>query len=241
MAMEGWIKLHRQLCNHELWLSEPFTRGQAWVDLLLLANHKDGFIRVRGQRIEVKRGQVGWSQKRLAERWKWSRKKVSNFLNELEKMEHQIEQQKNRVTSIITIVNFDKYQETEQQNEQQKNNRRTTEEQQKNTNKNDKNEKNEKNVSKSVSNIFTPPTLQQVIDYCNERNKGVDPERWFNFYQAKGWMVGKNKMKDWKAAVRTWENNGGNHGRTSGNPQPNNREGQSELDGIDFGKFEYKG
>lgn len=64
---------------------------------------------------------------------------------------------------------------------------------------------------------FTPPTLEQVIEYCNERNKGVDPERWFNFYQAKGWMVGKNKMKDWKAAVRTWENNCNNTKTTSPN------------------------
>jgi hypothetical protein len=53
------------------------------------------------------------------------------------------------------------------------------------------------------SNI--PPTIQEVADYCQERNNGIDPNRWFNHYQAKGWMIGKNKMKDWKAAVRTWE------------------------------------
>ena len=52
---------------------------------------------------------------------------------------------------------------------------------------------------------FTPPSLSDVQAYCLERNKGVDPERWFNHYTANGWMVGKNKMKDWKAAVRTWE------------------------------------
>ena len=52
---------------------------------------------------------------------------------------------------------------------------------------------------------FTPPSLSDVQAYCLERNKGVDPERWYNHYTANGWMVGKNKMKDWKAAVRTWE------------------------------------
>jgi hypothetical protein len=41
--------------------------------------------------------------------------------------------------------------------------------------------------------------------YCLERKNTVDPIKWFNFYEAKGWMIGKNKMKDWKAAVRTWE------------------------------------
>jgi uncharacterized protein YdaU (DUF1376 family) len=52
---------------------------------------------------------------------------------------------------------------------------------------------------------FSAPTTDQVIDYCNERKNGVDPIRFVDFYTAKGWMVGKNKMKDWKAAVRTWE------------------------------------
>lgn len=52
---------------------------------------------------------------------------------------------------------------------------------------------------------FTPPTLDQVISYCHDRNNNVDPNKWFDYYTANGWMVGKNKMKDWKAAVRTWE------------------------------------
>jgi len=59
--------------------------------------------------------------------------------------------------------------------------------------------------SKDNNSRFTPPTLDQVKDYCKERNNSVDAIKWFNFYEAKGWMVGKNKMKDWKAAVRTWE------------------------------------
>jgi len=56
-----------------------------------------------------------------------------------------------------------------------------------------------------VKNIFIPPTLEEVAAYCQERNNGVDPQKWYDFYAAKGWMIGKNKMKDWKAAVRTWE------------------------------------
>ena len=52
------------------------------------------------------------------------------------------------------------------------------------------------------------PTLEEVKAYCKERNNGVDAERWFNYYSANGWKVGKNPMKDWKAAVRTWERNG---------------------------------
>ena len=53
--------------------------------------------------------------------------------------------------------------------------------------------------------MFTPPTVEEVRDYCLERNNGIDPESFIDFYSSKGWMIGKNKMKDWKAAVRTWE------------------------------------
>lgn len=52
---------------------------------------------------------------------------------------------------------------------------------------------------------FVPPTLDEVKAYAAERGGKVDPVRWFNFYQSKGWMIGKNKMKDWHAAFRTWE------------------------------------
>lgn len=52
---------------------------------------------------------------------------------------------------------------------------------------------------------FIPPTVEEVGAYCTERGNSVDPEAFVDFYASKGWMIGKNKMKDWKAAVRTWE------------------------------------
>lgn len=57
---------------------------------------------------------------------------------------------------------------------------------------------------------FTPPTLEEVQDYCLERNNGVDAQHFLDYYSANGWKVGRNPMKDWKAAVRTWERNGVN-------------------------------
>lgn len=60
---------------------------------------------------------------------------------------------------------------------------------------------NKKNSKKS----FIPPTIDLVRKYCQERNNKVDPDQWFDFYTSKGWMIGKNHMKDWQAAVRTWE------------------------------------
>ena len=55
---------------------------------------------------------------------------------------------------------------------------------------------------------FVPPTLEEVKAYCQERQNNVNPEKFINHYQSNGWMVGKSKMKDWRAAVRTWEHNG---------------------------------
>ena len=57
------------------------------------------------------------------------------------------------------------------------------------------------------TNRFKPPTIEEVKAYCDERKNSVDPQKWFDYYTANGWMVGKNKMKDWKASVRTWEKN----------------------------------
>jgi hypothetical protein len=62
-----------------------------------------------------------------------------------------------------------------------------------------------KQVTKNKEQGKIPPPLSDVKAYCEERKNNVDYNRWYNFYQAKNWMIGKNKMKDWKAAVRTWE------------------------------------
>lgn len=62
-----------------------------------------------------------------------------------------------------------------------------------------------RSAQKSKSARFKPPTVDEVRGYCLERKNNVDPEQFVNFYQSKKWMVGKNKMADWKAAVRTWE------------------------------------
>lgn len=60
---------------------------------------------------------------------------------------------------------------------------------------------------KSKNAKFKIPTIAEIQEYCSERKNNIDSKKFFNFYQGKGWMIGKNKMKDWKACVRTWENN----------------------------------
>jgi hypothetical protein len=66
-------------------------------------------------------------------------------------------------------------------------------------------EEEEKEEVKGKGKRFIPPTADEVRDYCLSRNNDVNPNKFINFYQSKGWVVGKAKMKDWKAAVRGWE------------------------------------
>ncbi len=74
--------------------------------------------------------------------------------------------------------------------------------------------------NKKVYTRFVKPTLEEVKAYCLERGKGVDPQKWYDHYSANGWMVGKTKMVDWKAAVRTWERSDRDGKRTTVNFTP---------------------
>lgn len=60
--------------------------------------------------------------------------------------------------------------------------------------------------SASGGKRFAPPSVAEVADYCMERGNSIDPQSFCDFYEARGWVVGKSKMKSWQAAVRTWEN-----------------------------------
>ena len=65
----------------------------------------------------------------------------------------------------------------------------------------------EKEKEKNKQKRFTPPTVEEVSQYCEERGNGIDPDNFIDHYQANDWMRGKSKIKDWKACVRTWEKN----------------------------------
>ena len=107
----GWIKLHRDITDNWLWQDESFSRGQAWIDLLLLANSKDEKFRHDNQIIEGKRGNVYRSITYLSERWKWSRKKTRAFLKLLESDGMVTTKSTTRGTTI-TIINYGFYQDS---------------------------------------------------------------------------------------------------------------------------------
>lgn len=66
-------------------------------------------------------------------------------------------------------------------------------------------DKNKRRKEKEGRTPFSPPTIEEIKEYCLSRNNKVDPTKFYSFYESKGWMVGKNKMVSWRAAVHTWE------------------------------------
>ena len=106
----SWIRLHRKLMDDPLYFAEPFTKMQAWIDLLLLANFADRVTFIRGNRVTIKRGQVAYSREWFSGRWRWSRGKIDRFLDMLER-ENMIGRQKSAVITCISILNYDTYQD----------------------------------------------------------------------------------------------------------------------------------
>ena len=182
--MQGWIKLHRKIQENEIWMDEePFDRRSAFIDLLLMANHKDKKVIFNGQVIEIEAGQRITSIRNLSERWRWSVKKVVRFLDMLEMLEI-IERKSDRQKTLITIVNYGFYQgmgntndytddhteETQRKHEVNTEETPTTTQRkhQRPINKNDKNDKNEKNEKndKNEEEVYISKTAaaQKIVD-----------------------------------------------------------------------------
>ncbi len=106
----GFFKIDRQIFDHWLWEDKPFSKGQAWVDLVGLANYEDGKAPYQGKIITCKRGTVYRSISFLAERWGWSRDKTRSFLNLLESDGMVIVKATTNQTTI-TLVNYGKFQD----------------------------------------------------------------------------------------------------------------------------------
>lgn len=201
--MNGWIKLYRKIMENPI-VTKDADHLAIWIYLLLNATHDEYPALFRGQKISLQPGQLLTGRKAISERLAISESKVQRVLDAF-KSEHQIEQQTSNKNRLISILNWDFYQGCEQQNEPQMNNKRTASEQQLNTN---KNVKNNKNVKEDINNRPNRPTVEEVRAYCVERKNNVDPQKFVDFYTANGWVQGKGKpIKDWKAAVRTWERN----------------------------------
>ena len=197
--MEGFIKLYRSLLDWE-WYKDINTR-LVFIHLLLNANWEDS--KFKG--IDIPKGSLVVGRKQLAEKVGISEQSIRTSLEHL-KSTNEITIESTNKFSVITLVNWEKYQGYTEESTNKLTNKSPTTNQQLTT------EEEYKNIRiKEINNIrgknFVPPTIEEVKDYCHERKNNIDPETFINFYESKGWYVGKNKMKDWKAAIRTWERN----------------------------------
>lgn len=110
MSEQGYVKIHRKIRECWIWAEdEKFSKCQAWIDLIMSANHKDRKIPFNDEIITIKRGQFVTSIRKLSERWHWSKSTVVNFLKLLESDE-MIHRDSDSSRTVLTIINYDVYQ-----------------------------------------------------------------------------------------------------------------------------------
>lgn len=109
MDKSGWIKVYRKIEDCPFWFEERFTYGQAWIDLLLMANHRSKRILFDATWIEIQQGQILTSIRKLATRWGWSVKRTMRFLDNLA-ADNMVIRESNTKRTLITIVNYSVYQ-----------------------------------------------------------------------------------------------------------------------------------
>ena len=227
---DGWVKAHRSMLENPV-VSKDSDHLAVWMYLLLNATHKEQEKMFAGKKITLQPGQLITGRKKIAEEFKINESKVQRILKLFES-EQQIEQQTSNANRLITIVNWSLYQGNEHQNEQPVNNQCTTNEQPVNTNKNVRMKECKKDIE---SRRFTPPTPQEVSEYCKEKSYNVDADRFVDFYTAKNWMIGKNKMKDWKAAVRNW-----NRRDKEENKKPTQQKSKNKFHNFEQRSYDYQ-
>lgn len=203
MSQQGWIKVHRSIQEHWLWKEKPFSKAQAWIDILLQVNHQDGKMLIGNTIIEIKRGQKLWSILEMSRRWGWSRKKVSDFLNTLQ-TDGMLNQKRTSKYTILTIENYDLYQDTDTTKEHQKDIKRTSKEHQKNTNKNDKNVKNEKKDIYMDYVLLTSAEYEKLIKEYGESVTKDYIERLNDYIAQIGVKKANAKYKSHYAVIRNW-------------------------------------
>ena len=162
----GYIKLYRDIQEHWTWQDKPFSKGQAWIDLLMMANHDENKSVLGNEIILVERGCLITSEVKLAKRWGWSRCKVRAFLDLLASDE-MIDKKTDTKKTYLKILNYSVWQDLETTKKQRKDSVQTAFRQRSDTNKNDKNVKNEKN-NKTINSFISAQHLSMTEEEYNK-------------------------------------------------------------------------
>lgn len=106
---KGWVIISRSIQDNWMWEIKPFSKGQAWIDLILLANHEDRKVAFEGTLTTVKRGQLLTSIRKLAVRWGWNTKTVRKFMTLLE-TDGMISAEYTTHGTTVTLIKYDDFQ-----------------------------------------------------------------------------------------------------------------------------------
>lgn len=197
----GYIKLDRKTLEWE-WFTDVST-SHLWVYILLKANHKPKAWRD----IVVPVGSFVTSEAKMSAETGLSREQIRRALKNL-LLSGQITKIATKTYTLINVIKWADYQCLAENATNITTNEPTLKPTLKPpTTKNIKKKRNIEYIGQTTSGRFVKPTLEEVRAYCQERNNGINPQRFMDYYDANGWKVGKNPMKDWKASIRTWENN----------------------------------
>ena len=199
----GWIKLHRRILRNKLYPNgRPFTKLEAWLDLLLLVNHKEAQVEIKYKTYRINPGESVQSIKTWANRWGWSRKRVQRFFRFLKK-EDMIDFVSDQNTTHLTICKWSGYQSKGTSNAHRTHIKRTSEEHHTPTNKNDKNGKNEKKKTYAEFVSMTRHEYEKLVQQYGEGDtkkmiskldnyKGAHGKTYDSDYRAiLNWVVGK--------------------------------------------------
>ncbi len=214
----GWVIIHRCLIDKPIWRNSTSEQKVVLITLLLMMDFKPNEQEWKGEKFQTKPGQKVTSLNSIMEKSGKgiSIQNVRSALKRFEKLEFLTNEPTNQ-GRLITITNWGSYQDVIKGDNIEPN-KEVTKTQQRGNKELTPNEQSNK-VTKKQGNInkrFSKPSLEDVQQYCLERKNNVNPQKFIDYYESKGWKVGTTKMKDWKAAVRTWENNqfqksGGKH------------------------------
>lgn len=199
--MGGFIKIHRNIQDWG-WYDDANTLA-VWIHLLIDANFEEKVW--HGETVGI--GSLITSTARLSNQTGLSVKQIRTCLERLSEEGKIVTKGASKWTKI-TICNYDSYmldgEDAGRTNGEQMASKWQADGEQMAT---PKEEKKVINKESNSSRRFVKPTIEQIAAYCKEKGYDVEAERFFNYYESKGWVVGKSPMKDWKAAVRTWASN----------------------------------
>ena len=199
--MGGFIKIHRNIRDWG-WYDDANTLA-VWIHLLIDANYEEKVW--HGETVGI--GSLITSTARLSDQTGLSVRQIRTCLERLSEEGKIVTKGASKWTKI-TICNYESYmldgEDAGQTKGEQMASKGQADGEQMAT---PKEEKKVINKESNSSRRFVKPTIEQIADYCKEKGYDVEAERFFNYYESKGWVVGKSPMKDWKAAVRTWASN----------------------------------